>query len=313
MSKLVEEPSMAEHNDASDPYALRKKLAFEQAEGVKPLPTQLQLKEVSPALRAAVWDLIYKEMQRDAYSESNTFETYIGGNWRAILEYRHTNLLHRPTDEFDSRWETVVNEIKNLIMRGDYAQFFGFLQYVMRHPECPRLFSKRVDGALKFAHAAYRVIDRTTIVPVGSDAERKTIERAFTDLASAEFHGARQHLRTAAEQLAVGHVSDSIRESIHAVESAVRVLEQDANFSKALAKLDAKVKINGALKAGFNRLYGFTNDEKGLRHALLDAPAANVDEVDALFMIGACAAFVSYLINKSRNAGLLNKPRNRDH
>lgn len=304
---------MAEDNDALDPYALRKKTTSEQAKGVEPLPTQLQLKEISPALRAAVLDLIYREMQRDAYSESETSETYIGGNWRAILEYRHTTLLHRPTEEFDSRWKTVANEIKNLIMRGDYAQIFGFLQYVMRHPKCPRPFAKRVDGALRFAHAAYRVIDRTTIVPVGSDAERKTIERAFADLASTEFRSARQHLRTAAEQLTAGYVSNSIRESIHAVESVVRVLEQDANFSKALAKLDAKVKINGAMKAGFNSLYGFTNDEKGLRHALLDAPAANVDEVDALFMIGACAAFVSYLINKSRNAGLLNKVGNRDH
>jgi hypothetical protein len=59
------------------------------------------------------------------------------------------------------------------------------------------------------------------------------------------------------------------------------------------------------LKAGFNSLYGFTSDEKGIRHPLLELPSANVDETDALFMIGACAAFVSYLINKSRAAGLL--------
>jgi hypothetical protein len=32
---------------------------------------------------------------------------------------------------------------------------------------------------------------------------------------------------------------------------------------------------------------------------------ANVDETDALFMIGACAAFVSYLIGKARSADLL--------
>ena len=59
------------------------------------------------------------------------------------------------------------------------------------------------------------------------------------------------------------------------------------------------------MKLAFVKLYGFTSDEKGIRHPLLDLPAANVDETDALFMIGACAAFVSYLINKSRAAGLL--------
>jgi hypothetical protein len=37
----------------------------------------------------------------------------------------------------------------------------------------------------------------------------------------------------------------------------------------------------------------------------LDKDAADVDEADAMFMIGACSAFVSYLINKARLVGLL--------
>ena len=32
---------------------------------------------------------------------------------------------------------------------------------------------------------------------------------------------------------------------------------------------------------------------------------AKADETDAMFMLGACAAFVSYLINKARFAGLI--------
>jgi hypothetical protein len=89
------------------------------------------------------------------------------------------------------------------------------------------------------------------------------------------------------------------------VESVVSVLEPKGDFAKALARLDAKVQIHGALKAGFGNLYGFTSNEQGIRHPLLEVPAAKVDETDALFMIGACAAFVSYLINKARSADLL--------
>jgi hypothetical protein len=72
-----------------------------------------------------------------------------------------------------------------------------------------------------------------------------------------------------------------------------------------LAKLDAKVGIHGAMRAGFASLYGSTSDEKGIRHALLEVPAASVDKTDALFMIGACAAFVSYLLSKAHAAGLI--------
>jgi len=59
------------------------------------------------------------------------------------------------------------------------------------------------------------------------------------------------------------------------------------------------------MKARFLSIYGYTSNAHGIRHALLEAGAPSVDETDALFMIGACAAFVSYLINKARTAGLI--------
>jgi hypothetical protein len=43
---------------AIDGLEVRKSLTFEQAERVEPLPTQPKLKELSPAFRAAAWDLI---------------------------------------------------------------------------------------------------------------------------------------------------------------------------------------------------------------------------------------------------------------
>ncbi|QND42281.1 hypothetical protein HB770_10365 [Rhizobium leguminosarum bv. viciae] len=58
------------------------------------------------------------------------------------------------------------------------------------------------------------------------------------------------------------------------------------------------------MKQGFLRIYDFTSDEKGLRHSLLDKEASDVDESDALFMLGACSAFVSYLVAKARAADL---------
>jgi hypothetical protein len=46
--------------------------------------------------------------------------------------------------------------------------------------------------------------------------------------------------------------------------------------------------------------YGYASNAQGIRHALLDADEATVDEADALFMIGACATFVSYLSSTRR-------------
>jgi hypothetical protein len=103
----------------------------------------------------------------------------------------------------------------------------------------------------------------------------------------------------------MGQYTDSIRDSIHAVESTARTLAPSKSLSEALASLEKAVATHGGLKAGFNSIYGYTSDEKGIRHPLLDKDAASVDETDALFMFSACAAFISYLVGKARSAGLI--------
>lgn len=72
-----------------------------------------------------------------------------------------------------------------------------------------------------------------------------------------------------------------------------------------IAKLETSAKIHPAMKRGFAALYGYTSNEKDIRHELLDDSSSPVDEYDALLMIGLCATFVSYMINKARAAGLL--------
>ena len=78
-------------------------------------------------------------------------------------------------------------------------------------------------------------------------------------------------------------------------------------LGSALAALEAKGNLHGALKTTFARLYGYTSDEEGVRHALVFSDEARVDEADALFMLGACASFVSYLLARGISAGLMSQ------
>jgi hypothetical protein len=284
----------------ADDFEDRKRLTFEQAEGAEPLPTQLKLKEMSELLRSALWAAVYEDMRESQYQGE-----LFSASWGHVTYDWHVYRKSRPVDEFKPSFKQWAEEFKTIILTGSYTDVFGLLQWILRRRACPHRLRFSISRALEIGRAAYRVVDEDTIAPFGSEAELETVKRAFADLAATEFHGARKHLRTAAEELTAGKYSDSIRESIHAVESIVSVLEPKGDFSAALAKLDAKARIHGGLKAGFNSIYGFTSNEKGIRHPLLDDGSAKVDETDALFMIGACAAFVSYLINKARGAGLL--------
>jgi hypothetical protein len=284
---------------SDDAFADRRALIFEQAEGFEPLPAQLQPKELSEELRALLWRVVHENMASDMRRGE------FGGHWTSIFYDKHTLRDHLMADEFENDADALMAPVKQLFVSGNYVHIFGFLQFVLRHRSCPYRFPETIAHTLRYGRAAYRVLDGRTIIPIGSDAEQATLERAFADLAAKEFRGARSHLNTAGSELTSGNYAASVRESIHAVESVARTLAPSGSLSDALAQVEKSASMHSALKRGFTAIYGYTSDEKGIRHPLLDDAQANVDEADALFMIGGCAAFVSYMVHKARLAGLL--------
>ncbi|WGS63939.1 hypothetical protein [Marinitoga aeolica] len=55
------------------------------------------------------------------------------------------------------------------------------------------------------------------------------------------------------------------------------------------------------------KLYGYTSDEKGIRHALLEGESTNISFDEAKFMLVSCSAYVNYLIEKVSKIGLIEK------
>jgi hypothetical protein len=68
---------------------------------------------------------------------------------------------------------------------------------------------------------------------------------------------------------------------------------------KALKKLEAEgILIHEAQRGAFDKLYGYTSDAGGIRHALLED--SSLDYEDAKFMLVACSAFVNLLRARSK-------------
>ena len=178
-------------------------------------------------------------------------------------------------------------------------QTFEFLTFIIRHAECPHNLPNQIRRALEVSQAAYRLVDKT-FIPVGTAGEAASLSQAFTDVSANGFESAKSHLRQAVAAVNEGDYASSIRESIHAIESVAKKLDPSGKtLNPALKSLEAHGRVHTSLRLGFEKLYGFTNDKNGLRHALIDEPVAAVDEADALYMLGSCAAFVSYLIRKT--------------
>lgn len=272
------------------------RLSFEQREGLSALPSQLQRGEISRELRAKLWACVYDAIRP---SLSHIYQGH--GQWYEILRDVHVERAHRRVDQF--RASQSIEQLGATFDSGSYDKVYGWLDFVIQHSRCPGDLAKRINVILVNGRSAYRIIGGV-IAPLGSEQDAANFERSLQDTSVTTFSGAHSHLRQAASKLTNGSFADSVRESISAVESVARVLEPSGEFSKALQQLENKIAIHPALKKGFSAIYGYTSDQQGIRHALLDSAEAVVDETDAIFFLGACASFVSYLIGKSRAAGL---------
>jgi hypothetical protein len=276
----------------------RRSITFAQAEGAEPLPSQLQPRTISQDLRLALWAYLHTVLEKSESKASYDLADPMLATMRQAFVY----FLKRPIDEFVANRKTVSGWVKTLVLSGTYVQAYGLVEFLARRGD--RRLADNLNRILAEHHAPYRMIAES-LVPISSEEEGRAIEQAFADATEAGLGAARQHLRVAAAELGEGNFAASVRESIHAVESTARVLEPSAELSKALASLERSVRIHPALKRGFAAIYGYTSDEDGIRHALLDDASSKVDETDAVFMLGACASFVSYLIGKAGSAGLL--------
>ena len=171
---------------------------------------------------------------------------------------------------------------------------------IMRHRECPPSFIIVVAATFEDCRLAYVVDQRipVTILPAATSEEGRAIGNALEDVRAAGLQGAESHLRDSGRLINAGDWAGSVRESINAVESVARRIAPEAQtLGSALKKMG---KLHPALKEAFSSLYGYTSDEQGIRHARLDEAASPAQRDEAVFMLGACASFVSYMLRKHR-------------
>ena len=275
------------------------KLTFSQAYGYEELPRPLKLGEIDRESRVNLWNQFYNHLVLIIDDIDFHYEEAIAA--REIIRFLHTDFFVLPVNAFVLNSERIVYEYESMFMNDPFNEVFDLLLAVMRHPDCPQTFPESVSRVFKECRLAY-VLDvgsPPTIYPSATPQEGENILRANAELIGEGLVGAVSHLRQAADCVNRGDHSGAMRESIHAVESTARHFDPNAKtLNPALKALEDGGNLHPALKGAFSKLYGYTSDEQGIRHALIDNPQANVDQDEAVFMLGACASFSSYLARK---------------
>ncbi len=278
---------------------------FSQRYGYSPLPPQLALNELPSQLRHSLAYAFDKSFLSDV-RRSVRGERLLEDDWLTImLDFRVKRLSESPYERTASA-DAHRAKLKSIFLEGELPHVFDLIEFVLGHRLKPPGLADEVRETLVASRAAYRLVDGKVITPVGSSDEADGIERAFVVAEESGAVGSRAHLLKAGVALRGGDWAGCVRESIHAVEAvAVMLAPGKDTLGAALAVLEKGGSLHGGLKSAFSTLYGYTSEEEGVRHSLVFQDEARVDETDALFMFGACASFVTYLLSRAGGEALL--------
>ena len=293
-------------------------LSFSQRNKILPDKKKLQMDSMDSDLKNAIWNILLRSCFHNKFPEAHKF-------FRKLWDL-HFKL---PIDEIPLRLDLTIRIIKKRYMEMKYNQVYDFLEFIRPYllviqndaTTCrPRIrvinngdrtsdpldiwsilddYEKNLNNVFEREFCGYRLVGEC-IAPITSEHEMDAIEVATkTPLSTVN-----KHIQTALKRLSDRDGPDyrnSIKESISAVESICKNIadDPDTTMSKALKKIEEKEKIemHPDMKEAFKKLYHYTSDSGGIRHALMDQKTQPSFD-DAKFMLVSCSAFINYLVSK---------------
>ena len=280
-------------------------LTFSQRHGYVPLPDPMQMEQVSDDLRIEIWNAIREILLsiRSYSLQEYSNECYFDEESSRFIERVLGRVLIIAEDEIDTTYDEVFSQFKTLILQGSFNEVLDLVEIVANNRPPEDGFVNRISNSFERCAAAYW-LDKSNypyqFFPRSSKAQGEATQEAIKTIRDGGMEGAATHLRDAAAHINAQQFADSISDSIHAVESVARQIDpKSKTLGPALNSLEKAGLIkHPALKEAFSKLYGYTSDEQGIRHALLEKNSPDVDLDEAMFIFGACASFAAYLVNK---------------
>ena len=284
---------------------VNKRGGFSDRNGIKPLNTEIQLTDFDEHTRVELFNsmILYFGIM---YKHSDT--PRIQHFFRYVLEKLYTKPRYFG---FSYRKEEILEIIRETILKDDYDSVLTVVEAIVQYfyeylkgtsgykydKESPRIY-EYFNGVFEAEYVGYRFIGGR-ILPISDEIEVEAVSEALGN----EFKAVREHISKANVLLSDRKKPDyenSIKESISAVEAICQEIlgtkGGGATLGKMLKKLeDNGIEIHSALKEAFNKLYGYTSDANGIRHAG-DIGGSSSTFEEAKFMLVSCSAFINYLM-----------------
>jgi hypothetical protein len=282
-------------------------MLFSERIGVQPLKTLIQVDSIDDDLRNGLWNALNLHcfskidyitgrgggylIEEEGWNEE--FHSLFKNIW---LDYFKILIDTLPED-----WKKIKTKIQDYFFSCHWYQVYDFIEFIaLNFPRKKEIsindFVSYCNKILEREVSAFRFIG-LRLAQITNENEINEIEKALEN----PYRPVGTHLKQSLELLSDRKNPDyrnSIKESISAVEALCKIISNDSKttLGQALKIIEQKVNIHPALKSAFSNLYGYTNDESGIRHSLMEECVIAYE--DAIYMLVSCSAFTNYIIAK---------------
>ena len=279
---------------------------FSQRKSLKPLKKEIQIDSMDDKLRNRLWNVLKKNLwdlfpSNIEVSYRNTPNTLDSNEeLKFLCEKIWDELFGCSLDSMPTKCHDVFFGIKKYFFNCEWNEVYDFIEFVVNNYPCfpeMELIIEQCNIVFEEESSAYRFVENE-IVQITDEVEIEEIEEALNN----KYTQVNGHIKKALYNLSDREHRDyknSIKESISAVEAICSKITGENTLGKALNKIEKYIYIHPALKEGFDKIYGYTSNESGIRHGMIDDNEVGFDE--AKFMLVACSAFVNYLKMKESN------------
>lgn len=277
---------------------------FSQRSGIRPLNKAIQRESIDDDLRNALWTSFHETFVEAYYHDAGEygFSYYPHRKEMELWLYSLWTEFFKAPSDTQPEFRKAIGQLRAKFFEAEWHWVFDFLEFSAKHSEeLGRLFIKYVNVQLERENSAYRFVG-SEVVEITDSTEIGSIEDAL-----AGPKAARIHFDRALAMLSDRRTPDfrnSIKESISAVEAICRLVagNQKDTLGGAVKKLSAKTPLHPAFEQALLKLYGFTSDEGGIRHSLMEEPSLRY--ADAKFMLVLCSGFTNFLLAKCAENGI---------
>ncbi len=283
-------------------FEIHVKGGFSERKGIKHFSDIVQ----TNGLNARTRNLFYSATDEifDSLNINHSYEV----NLKAyFVEYLYKDVFSKTVRDIPMTWgngydyDKVFDLIYAVFTQYDYEDVFTFIEGIIKFLAITdkatyysynykKEYIESISRIFRNENVNYRIVG-DKIIDIIDNNQIESIEETLQN----KYKPVVSHYSKAIEQLyKVKDYDNSIKESISSVEAMCQVITKNnkATLGDALKLL--KDNIHPAMKSAFEKLYGYTSDANGIRHANGLGEGDSTFE-EAKYMLISCSAFVNYL------------------